>query len=156
MSNLMSHVFDPKKHSIYEPKNKEKFMGSTFPICRSSWERAFCEYCDTNPSITRWSSETIEIQYYDPIKRKHRRYYPDFLVELIDISGKKQVYVIEIKPYKEIIKPVKSPGKKKKTKMYENATYITNQAKWRAANEWAKKRSMIFRIITEKELFKKR
>lgn len=152
----MARTFNVNKHSMYEPTNKEKYQGKYPIITRSSWERVFCEYCDANPSILHWSSESIEIHYYDPVKRKHRRYYPDFLVELIDINGKKQSYVIEIKPYKELVKPVKSPNKKKKTNMYESATFATNQAKWRAANDYCKKRGLIFRIITERELFKKR
>jgi len=30
--------------------------------------------------------------------------------------------------------------------------YVTNTAKWKAANEWAKKKGYTFLILTEKEL----
>jgi hypothetical protein len=36
--------------------------------------------------------------------------------------------------------------------MTEALTYAKNQAKWKAANEYAKDRNMEFKILTENEL----
>ena len=51
----------------------------------------------------------------------------------------------------------KSGGKWKKTKKYitEVVTYGVNQAKWKAAEEFCEKRGWKFKVLTEKDLFKK-
>jgi hypothetical protein len=38
----------------YTPKNPDKYIGSKIPYCRSSWETAFCMFCDNNPAIESW------------------------------------------------------------------------------------------------------
>lgn len=63
---------------------------------------------------------------------------------------------IEIKPYVQTIKPepLKPGAKLKEVNRYnrEMKTFLTNQAKWRAANYEFKKRGCKFFIFTEKEL----
>jgi len=72
----------------------------------------------------------VEIPYFDPVKQKHRRYYPDFLVKVIDKNTKRdKIWLIEVKPFKECCPPVVTKGKSKKTKLYEAVTYATNKAK---------------------------
>ena len=35
--------------SIFRPRNPKKYVGdSSNIVCRSNWERTFCNYCDTN------------------------------------------------------------------------------------------------------------
>ena len=46
-------------------------------------------------------------------------------------------------------------GKKKSTLIQEEIEHSVNLAKWQAANDWAKKKGYIFRILTEKEIFGK-
>ena len=60
--------------------------------------------------------------------------------------------MIEVKPAKQVQGPPKNP--KRKTKAWMNAvhTYVTNQAKWAAAEEYCENRGWNFRIVTEKEL----
>ena len=36
--------------------------------------------------------------------------------------------------------------------LYEQKTWVVNQAKWEAAEKWAKKKGIEFKILTEKEL----
>ena len=36
--------------------------------------------------------------------------------------------------------------------LYEQKTYVKNKAKWEAAEKWAKKKGIEFKILTEKEL----
>jgi len=153
--SFMSKVFDPNKDKKYHPINQDKYVGKDLAVIRSSWEKQFARWCDTNPSILQWASEPFPVNYWDPIRKKNRRYFPDFLIKVQDKEGKEAVYCVEVKPYKEIITPKNSNRKSEKTKIHEVATYITNTAKWKAADDYCKKRGIIFRIITEKELFSK-
>jgi len=140
-------------NSFFTPKFPDKYTGKWPIIVRSEWERKFAQWCDVNPNVLKWSSEPIEIPYYDPIKKKNRRYYPDFVIKVLDKNKKEAMYVIEIKPYKETVPPVNKGSKTQKTKIYEQMIYITNQAKWKAAIEYCRKRGFEFRVFTENELF---
>lgn len=139
--------------SIYKPSHPEKYLGnSSNIICRSSWERQFCRYCDVNPNIVKWASEEFSIPYISPVDGRPHRYYPDFLIEVKEKSGKLKKYVIEIKPKKQTQPPVK---KKRVTKGFilEAKTYAVNQAKWKAAVEFCNDNMIEFKIITEDELY---
>lgn len=140
-------------HTTYVPKNPKKYGGEYPIIARSQWEAAFMQYCDINPSILLWGSEPVAVPYFDPIKKKNRRYYPDFLIRVRDKAGKEKTYMVEIKPYKEVVPPKVTKKKSESSKIYESATYITNIAKWKSAEDYCKKHNMTFRILTEKELF---
>jgi hypothetical protein len=139
--------------SIYKPSHPEKYLGnSNNIICRSSWERQFCRYCDVNPNIVKWASEEFSIPYISPVDGRPHRYYPDFLIEVRERSGKLKKYVIEIKPKKQTLPPIK---KKRVTKGFitEAKTYAVNQAKWKAAVDFCKDNLIEFKIITEDELY---
>ena len=139
--------------SIYKPSHPEKYLGnSNNIICRSSWERQFCRYCDVNPNIVKWASEEFSIPYISPVDGRRHRYYPDFLIEVRERSGKLKKYVIEIKPKKQTLPPIK---KKRVTKGFitEAKTYAVNQAKWKAAVDFCKDNLIEFKIITEDELY---
>ena len=121
-------------------------------ICRSSWERRFCSWCDTNPNILKWASEEFSIPYVSPLDKRVHRYYPDFLIEFRDSSGKVKKQIIEVKPKSQTQPP--KPGKRvTKSFLYEATQYEKNMAKWKAAVEFAKDNGVEFRIITEEELF---
>jgi len=152
--NIMNFVFNPKKHVIFEPLNKEKYKGNVFPIARSSWEQNFYRWCDLNNSVISWVVEGLAIEYFDKVRRKKRKYYPDVMMVVKDKSGKDNVYIIEIKPYKEISPPKIGKNKSEKTMLRESMTYQTNVEKWKAAELYCKKRGWNFRILTEKDLFK--
>jgi hypothetical protein len=144
-----------KTHGRYIPKNMKKYVGRLLPVVRSSWERSFMQWLDVNPYVLEWSSESIYIAYFDPATMKRRRYFPDFYMLLKDSNGKAQQYIIEIKPLKETHPPSSRGNKSRKTLLYEQKTWITNEAKWSAAIQWCSKMGMIFKVITEKELFGK-
>jgi len=150
--SYMSAVFNPKKHSIYEPLYPEKYIGKSLPIARSSYESTFCKWCDNNTGVVQWVSEPFAIPYFDPVKKKKRRYYPDFLIKVVNKTNKITTYVIEIKPYKEVMAPRKKGSQK--TKIYEATTYMTNVSKWKAASNWCTKKGWEFKILTENEIFK--
>jgi len=152
----MKDLKDVRKHGQFIPHDPKKYVGRYPIIARSSWERVFFQWCDANPSIVEWSSESVIIPYFDPIKQKRRRYFPDVYMLVKGKDNKLQQFIIEIKPFKECRPPTNRGRKTKKTLLYENSTWATNNAKWIAATKWCKKMGMVFKIVTEKELFGKK
>ncbi len=138
--------------SIYKPSYPEKYQGDANNIiCRSSWERRFCYWCDHNSNIISWASEEFSIGYISPVDNRMHRYFPDYLIKVKESNGKIKTYVIEVKPKKETIPP-KQRSRTTKSYLYECRTYAVNQAKWNAAKEWCADRMLEFKIITEDEL----
>ena len=139
--------------SIFKPKNPKKYLGDASNIiCRSNWERTFCNYCDSNDKVITWASEEFFIPYVSPLDNRRHRYYPDFLIQVKEDNGKLKKYVIEIKPKRETREP-KKRSRVTKTYINEVKTYAVNQAKWKYANEFCKDNSLEFKIITEDELY---
>jgi glutaredoxin len=146
------------KSGLFSPSNPEKYMGDIHNIIyRSSWEYRFCVYCDTNESILKWSSEPISIDYYNPLDKKNHKYNVDFYIKVLKEDGESQEWIIEIKPEKQKKKPVYEGSMTlTKLKSYNRnmQIWITNQAKFKAAKEWAEKRNFKFGVIDENFLFK--
>ena len=110
-----------------------------------------CQWCDTQPNVLKWASEEFSIPYVSPKDGKVHRYYPDFLIEYRDTSGKVKKQIIEVKPKRQT-KPPERKSRVTKSYLYEAATYEINMAKWKAAVEFAKDNGIEFKIITEDEL----
>ena len=140
------------KQGQYQPVNKEKYTGKHTPEYRSSWELKFFKWCDKNPNVLKWSSESTIIPYISPLDNKIHRYFVDGNVTIKEGNNIKN-YLIEIKPEKQTKPPVESKRKKKTTILYEKMQYAVNQAKWSAAKQYATKKNLDFLILTEKELF---
>jgi hypothetical protein len=138
--------------SKYKPSYPQKYKGDPNNIiCRSSWERRFCHWCDLNESIISWGSEEFFIPYYNPAKERVCRYFPDFIIKVKEQSGQIKTYVVEVKPAKQTVPPQKK-SRVTKSYIHECTTYAVNQAKWKAAKEWCADRMLEFIVITEKEL----
>ncbi len=138
--------------SIFKPSHPRKYKGDARNIiCRSSWERRFCNWCDINESILEWGSEEFWIPYLSPIDNRTHRYFPDFIIKVKESTGVIKTYVIEVKPKRQTKPPIKKK-RVSKSYIYEMKTYSVNQAKWKAADEWCKDRKIEFKIITENEL----
>ena len=138
--------------SIFKPTHPQKYQGDPSNIiCRSSWERKFCLWCDTNPNILKWASEEFSIPYVSPLDGRVHRYFPDALIEYKDSTGKVKKALIEIKPERQTKPPVKK-DRVTKSFIYETKTYLVNEAKWKAASEFCKDNGIEFKIITENEL----
>lgn len=136
---------------IYKPTNPKKYMGDVKQVVyRSLWERHFMRYCDNNDKVLRWASEEISIRYYNPMKKRIARYFPDFYVEYEKKGGGVKKCLIEIKPERE----TKPPKAKKRTKnsLIAESLYTQNQAKWKACEEFCLDNGLEFRILTEKDL----
>jgi len=138
--------------SKYKPSYPNKYQGdSSNIICRSSWERKFCRYCDLNENIIQWCSEELIIPYISPVDKRVHKYYPDFIIRVKEGTGQIKTYVIEVKPKRQT-QPPKKKSRVTKSYIYECKTYAVNQAKWKAATEFCEDRRINFKIITEDEL----
>ena len=139
------------KQGRYHPVNNQKYIGVHTPEYRSSWELKFFQWCDKNPNVLEWSSESTIVPYVSPLDNRVHRYFVDGAVALREGDNIKK-YLVEIKPRAQTKPPTESKNKKKTTLIYEKMTYAVNQSKWIAAEKFAKKRNMEFIILTEHEL----
>ena len=133
------------------PKNPQKYAGDVSNIVwRSTWERQVMDWLDSSDNVIYWSSEELVIKYFSPIDNKIHRYFPDFIVKIKKRDGKVMTHVIEVKPDYQ----TRQPTQKKKTKRFieESMTYVVNQSKWKAADEFCKDRGWVFQVLTEKHL----
>lgn len=136
----------------YVPVNKHKYVGDYNNIVmRSSWETKFALWCDLNDSVLKWQSEETIIPYICPTDNRAHRYFVDFKIQVRNKDGKVCTYLVEIKPEIQTIPP-KPPERKTKRFISEVMTYGKNQAKWKAADEYAKDRGWSFIVLTEKHL----
>lgn len=131
----------------YKIINPEKYIGTGTPRYRSSWEFTFMAFCDNNPSVYQWASESIKIPYKDPLTGRNTIYVPDFLIVYMDKNHKKHAELIEIKPANQTLK--ERVGKNP----YNQAQYVKNLAKWSAASNWCKNNGLKFRVINEEDIY---
>ena len=136
----------------YTPIHPEKYAGDpTDIIMRSSWETKFAIWCDHNPSVVKWSSETTIVPYQCPTDNRMHRYFVDFKVQVRNKEGKVKTYLVEIKPDHQTRPP---EPQKRRTKRYlqEVMTWGKNEAKWKAAREYCADRGYEFMVLTEHHL----
>lgn len=137
----------------FHPQNPGKYKGDLQNIIyRSSWELKFMQWCDRNPNVIEYASEEFCIPYLSPIDGRVHRYFPDFIMKVKEQSGEIKKYIIEIKPKRQTVPPVQTSKKRNKTFINEVKTYVVNDAKWKAAEEWCKDHLLEFMIITEDQL----
>lgn len=132
----------------FVPKNPEKYLGDPARIIfRSSWEVKLFKWLDMTPAVLQWASEEFSIPYFHPFKNKVAQYYPDALVIYKDKFGNLKKEIVEIKPYKETVLTPKASD-------LDKIALAVNQAKWKAAADFAAKQGLSFRVITEKTMFR--
>jgi hypothetical protein len=139
--------------SKYRPKNPKKYINQKRLkdiVCRSSWERHVCIWCDNHTDVVAWGSEEVVIPYISKVDGKQHRYYIDFYIKFK--SGK--VYLVEVKPKYQTQAPVPKTGQAKKRLIQETTTYATNMSKWEAASVFAAANKAKFVVWTEIELEK--
>ena len=135
----------------FTPQNPKKYNGNPDNIIyRSSWELRCMKWFDDNPNIIWWSSEELAIPYYSPVDKRMHRYFPDFIIKVKRKDDTIMTYVVEVKPEAQ----TKKPTQKRKTKNFlrESITYVVNQMKWKAADEFCHTHGWQFKIVTEKDL----
>lgn len=146
----------PPIQGKFRPKNPEKYQGDASNIIfRSSWERTVMNYLDLREEVQAWQSEEKCVWYYDPITKKKRRYFPDFIIKLKNSKGEIIVEMIEVKPKRQIQGPPENPKRKTKAWVKSVQTYITNMSKWEAAEEYCKERGWKFRLMSEDNIYGK-
>ena len=142
------------KQGIYIPHNKGKYRGKDYPRYLSSWELKLFRFCDYNHDVVEWGSENIIIPYLNPIDNRVHNYIVDAVIKLKTSSGIKK-FLVEVKPYKQTIKPATrttKTNKVPKSLLYEQLNYIKNTAKWESAKKWCAKRGFEFTILTKHQL----
>lgn len=135
------------------------------PFYRSSWEQRIFTWADLNINVKRWGSENIVIIYtlneyskqYQKYITKEHKYFTDIYFEIVNKEGNLIKYLVEVKPKKQTIKP-KEPLKKSKKAMIrynaEIAIWNKNNAKWIAASKFCQANGIIFKVLTETDIFK--
>ena len=132
----------------YPVKNPGKYEGDyTKVYYRSLWELQVFKWCESNEQVIKWNSEETVIPYRCKTDNKIHRYFVDVKVKLTNGT----TYLIEIKPKKETTPP-KQPSKKTKKYITEVMTYVKNQSKWDAAEEYCMTRGWKFVVWTEDTL----
>jgi hypothetical protein len=131
----------------YVVLNPQKYAGKGVPKYRSGWELAFMRFCDSNDHIISWSSESLVIPYINPLTGKKTRYIPDFLIQYRNKHNKVVTELIEIKPKKQSVLESKASNR-------DRAIVAINYAKWAAAQKWCQRNGLIFRVITEDDIFR--
>jgi len=136
----------------YKPIYPNKYEGDpTNIVMRSSWETKFALWCDRNPAVVKWSSEETIIPYRCQTDNKLHRYFVDFRIKVKQKDGTLKTYIIEIKPDAQT-RPPEFPGRKTKRFITESFTFVKNQSKWKAAEQWCLDRGYEFKILTERDL----
>lgn len=138
---------------IYNCMHPEKYIGNVNNIIyRSGWERLLYHFLDFNSSVIKWGSEELVLLYQSPIDGEQHRYFLDAVALVRQKDGSIKKFIIEIKPSSQTKPPVISKRKSQNKLNEETKTWLINQAKWKAAKQYANKTGSEFLIITENEL----
>ena len=135
--------FAQGKYTVINPK---KYVGKGEPRYRSGWEFAFFQFCDNNDNVLEWASEAIVIKYRHPFTGKITNYVPDVFMRYRTKNNKVCTELIEIKPKKQSV----IEGRMSET---QKAVVAVNYAKWEAAKAWCKRAGIVFRVVTEEQMF---
>ena len=159
IKNLVPRKDSPYRQGYYKLINPTKYIGDPNKIIfRSSWEKKFAIYCDTNPQIVVWSSEPMAIPYLHPIDATMKPYNVDFYIKIQKGENHFEQFLVEVKPSRQLQKP-NSPSTKRLTEKKLIAyneqlkTYLINLAKFKAAKEYAETRGWKFVVVTETFIF---
>jgi len=134
------------RQGTYQIQNPAKYVGKNTPRFRSGWEMSFMHFLDTNDNILQWASESISIPYRNPITGKQSIYIPDFLITYRTKDNIMKAEVIEIKPKKQSVLESKANAR-------DRAVVALNYAKWDQATKWCRRNGLVFRVITEDDMF---
>lgn len=133
----------------YKIRNPSKYVGTRQPVWRSTWELVVCKMLDNHPGVQTWASESIKIPYRCPVTGKATVYVPDFFVVYIDKKQRKRAELLEVKPAKYAL------TEKAGDNLHNKKQLLINYAKWEAAKKWCKQYGIIFRVVTEDQIFHK-
>lgn len=109
-------------------------------------------WLDLREDVLWWSSEEKALWYYNPVKKRNARYFPDFIIHIRRADGTEMTEMIEVKPKNQVVGPPTNPKRRTAAWMRQVQTWVVNQKKWEAATEICEDRGWNFRIITEDDL----
>jgi hypothetical protein len=136
----------------YRVKNPLKYKGNHLNVrYRSGLELTCMNYFDKHTDVIEWSSEEVILPYRSPIDGRMHRYYLDFYVKFRNKDGTTKKMLIEVKPKKQTVPPVKK-GRMTRRYINEVKTWGVNSAKWDAALAWCAKHDHTFVILTEQDI----
>jgi hypothetical protein len=133
---------------VFQPQNPKKYVGKGLPRYRSGWEWSFFQFCDQNDAVLEWASEAISIKYRHPITGKITNYVPDIFMRYRTKNNKICTEIIEIKPRKQSMIEGRMSER-------DRMVVAINYAKWQAAQAWCKRAGIVFRVLTEDQMFHK-
>ena len=145
------------RHGVYTPKNLSKYIGSSLPVFRSSWELKAFISLDKNDKILKWGSENFVIPYIDETRNfETHRYVVDLFFEIADATknGLPIRWLIEIKPESQSVMPKQTKRKSVQKIISESIVVKRNQCTWRAAVAFCKSKGWHFGVYTEKGINK--
>lgn len=141
------------KQGVYNVTNRQKYIGDpTKCVYRSGWELTMFRKLDGNPKVVAWASEEVIIPYISPLDNRPHRYFMDLIVVTAKEDGTKNVLLLEVKPHAQTLPPKAGKGRAAGRVAKETMTYLVNQAKWKAAEEFCAKRGWSFKVVTEKDV----
>lgn len=130
----------------FTPTHPEKYAGKKEPTYRSGWEFTFMQFCDNHPNVIQWASESINIPYKNPLTGKNTIYVPDFFMVYQDKRGNRRAELIEVKPKSQTTM-------ENARSQRDKAAVAVNYAKWEAATAWCKQQGIVFRVVTEADIY---
>jgi hypothetical protein len=131
----------------YVPLNPQKYVGRGNPRYRSGWELSFFQFCDNNEHVLEWASEAIAVKYRHPFTGKLTNYIPDIFMRYRTKNNKVCTEVIEIKPRKQSVVEGRMSER-------DRMVVAINHAKWEAAKAWCSRAGIVFRVVTEDQMFR--
>lgn len=155
IKNLKPNKNSITKQGYFNISESIKYNGKVKKVVyRSSWEYRFCVWCEKNPDIKNWCSESVQIKYLCPIDNVIKNYYPDFWVRFTNGD----TWVVEVKPKKEYKLIPKEPIRKTKKSLtnYYNLqnTIRVNISKFKSAIIFCKNNNWKFFVADEDWFFK--
>jgi hypothetical protein len=151
IKNVKPNAKSGFKQGYFDVSESVKYRGELPCIYRSSWEKKFMIYAESNASILAWSSEPFKIKYWNILDKKYHYYYPDYWVR-VNRGDIIEDCIVEIKPKDQLKKPTKPKRLTKKTIAnynYACKRYIMNLCKIDALKLFAKNRGAKVILLTE-------
>jgi hypothetical protein len=136
---------------LFRPLNPSKYQGDpTNIVYRSSLEWKTMREFDRNPNVLMWASEERYIPYRSPLDGRVHRYFIDFIIKIRNKEGLVETLMVEVKPASQCVPPVKrKSGRITKAYINEVQRWGVNEAKFKAAREYAAQRGWRFELLTE-------
>ena len=146
--DIMKNIFTKVKNAI-EPVVDALVKGFKFLLDAVKRLYNFLFKKKTDEDREDRKVQAVEEDDARQVKKQSKKQLENLVKEKAKEKGKK--FCIEIKPYRQCIKP-KKPKRKTKAFLRESLEYAKNIAKWDSAKKYCANNNMTFKIITEKDL----